>query len=147
MTQTRRSERFMTAELEIIEGRFPANAAWLALAAIVHNLTRAAGALASAAHAWARGATIRRDLIDVAARTARHGRSHLTLHLPEAWHRQAEWMSLFHAELPPVSRTPAIGTVPPPTKQPPPRPPGTRIGIPNAAEVTPHRNPECRSTP
>jgi hypothetical protein len=33
------------------------------------------------------GATIRRDLIDVAARTARHGRGHITLHLPAGWHR------------------------------------------------------------
>jgi hypothetical protein len=78
-------------------GSFPANAAWLALAAISHNLLRAAGALASLACAKARGATLRRDLIDVAARTARHGRGHLTLHLPEGWHRQTEWMNLFEA--------------------------------------------------
>src|SRR5215472_7469463 len=78
-------------------GRFAANAAWLALAAMAHNLTRAAGTLASVRHARARGATIRRDLIDVAARTARHGRSHLTLHLPAGWHRQAEWQALFRA--------------------------------------------------
>jgi hypothetical protein len=43
----------------------------------------------------ARGATLRRDLIDVAARTARHGRGHLTLRLPDGWHRQHEWASLF----------------------------------------------------
>jgi hypothetical protein len=78
-------------------GSFPANAAWLALAAISHNLLRAAGSLASLTYAKARGATIRRDLIDVAARTARHGRDEITLHLPEAWHRQTEWMSLFEA--------------------------------------------------
>jgi hypothetical protein len=78
-------------------GWFPANAAWLALAAISHNLLRAAGSLASLACAKARGATLRRDLIDVAARTARHGRSHLTLHLPEGWHRETEWMNLFEA--------------------------------------------------
>jgi Transposase DDE domain group 1 len=75
-------------------GSFPANAAWLACAAISHNLLRAAGSLASLACAKARGATLRRDLIDVAARTARHGRGHLTLHLPEGWHRQQEWMNL-----------------------------------------------------
>lgn len=78
-------------------GAFPANAAWVALAAITGNLLRAAGALASLAYAKARGATLRRDLIDVAARTARHGRGHLTLHLPEGWHREQEWASLFHA--------------------------------------------------
>jgi hypothetical protein len=78
-------------------GSFPANAAWLALAAISHNLLRAAGALASLAFARARGATLRRDLIDVAARTARHGRGHLTLHLPEGWHRETEWMNILEA--------------------------------------------------
>jgi hypothetical protein len=78
-------------------GSFPANAAWLALAAIAHNLLRAAGSLASLACAKARGATLRRDLIDVAARTARHGRGEITLHLPEGWHRETEWMNLFEA--------------------------------------------------
>ena len=78
-------------------GSFPANAAWLALAAIAHNLLRAAGSLASLAYAKARGATLRRDLIDVAARTARHGRGEITLHLPEGWHRETEWMNLFEA--------------------------------------------------
>jgi hypothetical protein len=76
---------------------FPANAAWVALAAIAHNLLRAAGSLAGLACAKARGATLRRDLIDVAARTARHGRGHITVHLPEGWHREAEWMNLFQA--------------------------------------------------
>jgi hypothetical protein len=78
-------------------GSFPANAAWLTLAAISHNLLRAAGTLASAASAKARGATLRRDLIDVAARTARHGRGHITLHLPQGWHRAQDWMNLFEA--------------------------------------------------
>ena len=78
-------------------GSFPANAAWLTLAAISHNLLRAAGALASLAGAKARGATLRRDLIDIAARTARHGRGEITLHLPERWHRQTQWLNLFEA--------------------------------------------------
>jgi Transposase DDE domain group 1 len=78
-------------------GSFPANAAWLVLAAISCNLLRAAGCLASLAYAKARGATVRRDLIAVAARTTRHGRGHLTLHLPGEWHREHEWMSLFEA--------------------------------------------------
>jgi hypothetical protein len=78
-------------------GSFPANAAWLVLAAISHNLLRAAGALASLACAKARGATLRRDLIDVAARTARHGRGEIILHLPEGWHRETEWLNLFEA--------------------------------------------------
>ena len=51
----------------------------------------------SHAYAKARGATLRRDLIGVAGRTARHGRGHLTVHLPGGWHREQEWASLFHA--------------------------------------------------
>jgi hypothetical protein len=78
-------------------GHFPANAAWLACAAICHNLTRAAGTLAGPFHAKARGATIRRHLISVAARIARHGRGHITVHLPEAWHHEHSWMTLFEA--------------------------------------------------
>jgi hypothetical protein len=78
-------------------GSFPANAAWLALAAISHNLLRAAGSLASLTCAKARGATLRRDLIDIAARTTRHGHGHITLHLPDEWHREQEWMNLFEA--------------------------------------------------
>jgi hypothetical protein len=87
-------------------GSFPANAAWLACAAIAHNLLRAAGSLASQACAKARGATLRRDLIDVAARTARHGHGHITLHLPEGWHREQDWISLFEAACGPPA-TPA----------------------------------------
>ena len=45
-------------------GVFTANAAWLACAAIAHNLTRAAGALASTFHARARTATLRAQLIN-----------------------------------------------------------------------------------
>jgi hypothetical protein len=78
-------------------GVFAANAAWLSIAAMAHNLVRAAGALASLPLAKARAATIRRDLIAVAARTARHGRGHLTLHLPEGWHREHEWLTLLCA--------------------------------------------------
>jgi hypothetical protein len=78
-------------------GKFTANAAWLAIAAIAHNLVRAAGTLAGRRHAKARAATIRRDLIAVAARTARHGRDRLTLHLPEGWHREHAWLNLWEA--------------------------------------------------
>ena len=85
------------------EGSFAANAAWLACAAIACNLLRAAGALASLTYAKARGATLRRDLINVAARTARHGRGHITLHLPEGWHREHQWLTLFAACGPPVA--------------------------------------------
>jgi Transposase DDE domain group 1 len=78
-------------------GRFAANAAWLVIAAMAFNLVRAVGALASLPLARARAATVRRDLIAVAARTARHGRGRLTLHLPQDWHREREWLNLFEA--------------------------------------------------
>jgi Transposase DDE domain group 1 len=85
-------------------GSFAANAAWLTCAAITQNLLRAAGCLASRFHARARGATIRAGLIDVAARTARRGRGQLTLHLPQYWHRQTEWLALFEAACGPPAR-------------------------------------------
>jgi hypothetical protein len=78
-------------------GKFTANAAWLSIAAMAHNLLRAAGALAGRRHARARTATVRADLVTVPARTARTGRGHLTLHLPEAWHREREWLNLWEA--------------------------------------------------
>ena len=85
-------------------GDFPANAAWLTCAAIAHNLTRAAGTLASGFHARARGATIRAHLINVAARIARHGRGRITVHLPQDWHREQEWLNLFEAACGPPAR-------------------------------------------
>jgi Transposase DDE domain group 1 len=78
-------------------GKFTANAAWLSIAAMAHNLLRAAGALAGRRHAKARTATVRADLVTVPARTARAGRGHLTLHLPEGWHRAQEWLNLWEA--------------------------------------------------
>ncbi len=86
-------------------GVFAANAAWLSIAAMAHNLLRAAGALASLPFAKARAATIRRDLIAVAARIARHGRGHLTLHLPEGWHREHEWLTLLGGACGPPAAT------------------------------------------
>jgi hypothetical protein len=75
-------------------GHFQANAAWLALAALAHNLTRAAGALASAFHARATTATIRDRLINVPARLARSARRR-TLHLPERWPWSEDFTQLF----------------------------------------------------
>jgi Transposase DDE domain group 1 len=77
-------------------GRFAANAAWLALACLTHNLLRAAGTLASTHHAKARTATLRRHLIAVAARISRSARRP-TLHLPRDWPWQAAWHGLFTA--------------------------------------------------
>lgn len=75
-------------------GRFTANNAWLACTAIAHNLTRAAGVLAGRRHSTARAATIRRHLINVAGRVARHARA-VTIHLPEHWPWQHDWLQLF----------------------------------------------------
>jgi hypothetical protein len=77
-------------------GHFAANGAWLACAGIAHNLTRAAGHLASAWHGKARGATIRREIINVAARIARRARG-IVVHLPEHWPWQRAWHNLFTA--------------------------------------------------
>jgi len=73
---------------------FSANGAWLVLAAIGFNLTRAAGAIASVFHAKATTATIRRHLIAVPARIATSARR-LTLHLPRDWPWQDGWEQLF----------------------------------------------------
>jgi hypothetical protein len=84
-------------------GRFTANAAWLACATIAHNLTRAAGALATAFHARARTGTIRTQLISVPARLARSAHR-LTLHLPAHWPWQDGLDELFrHALHDPLS--------------------------------------------
>src|SRR6185436_7622908 len=63
---------------------FSANCAWLACAVIAHNLLRAAGVIAGGDHAVARGATLRRDLINVPARFAAPARKPM-LHLPAHW--------------------------------------------------------------
>ncbi len=75
-------------------GLFAANCAWLACAVITHNLLRAAGTLAGGAHAVARGATLRRDLINAPARFAAPARKPM-LHLPAHWPRQTGWKTLW----------------------------------------------------
>ncbi len=85
-------------------GKFDANAAWLVLAAMAFNLTRAAGALASTLHARATTATIRAQLISVPARLARTARR-LVLNLPTAWPWAAAWTGMFTAAVrPPPAR-------------------------------------------
>jgi len=75
-------------------GRFTANAAWLALAAMAFNLTRAVATIAGPRLARARTATIRRTLISVPARIASSARR-LTLHLPRGWPWESVWETLF----------------------------------------------------
>ena len=81
-------------------GRFNANGAWLVLAAIAFNLTRASGALASLFHARATTATIRRQLINVPARPVRSARR-IHLRLPTNWPWADAWLDLFTATLGP----------------------------------------------
>jgi hypothetical protein len=71
-------------------GKFNANAAWLALAVMAFNLTRAAGTLGGPELGRATTGTIRRKLINVPARARR-----LTLHLPQAWPWEQAWSALF----------------------------------------------------
>jgi hypothetical protein len=85
-------------------GSFAANSAWLVLAAIAFNLTRAAGALASSFHAKATTATLRRQLINLAARITRSARRS-TLRLPAAWPWNTAWQQLFTAATGPPART------------------------------------------
>jgi hypothetical protein len=76
-------------------GRFTANSAWLVLAVIAFNLTRAAATLTAAPDlVKATTATVRRKLIHVPARVATSARR-ITLHLPHAWPWQQPWTHLF----------------------------------------------------
>jgi hypothetical protein len=75
-------------------GRFTANAAWLVLAVMAFNLTRAAATSAGPRLAKARTATIRRTLITIPARIAASARR-LTLHLPRGWPWESQWNTLF----------------------------------------------------
>jgi hypothetical protein len=75
-------------------GVFTANAAWLVLAVIAFNLTRAAASLTDPQMAKATTATIRRKLITVPARVATSARR-ITLHLPQAWPWETAWTALF----------------------------------------------------
>ena len=86
-------------------GKFTANAAWLVLAVMAFNLTRAAATITSPKLAKATTATIRRKLIAVPARIASSARR-VTLHLPTAWPWETAWSDLFNR---------ACGPPPPPS--------------------------------
>jgi len=75
-------------------GKFCANGAWLVLAVIAFNLTRAAATVTGRTLAKATTATIRRKLVTVPARIASSGRR-LTLHLPQHWPWESGWTTLF----------------------------------------------------
>ena len=76
-------------------GKFTANAAWLVLAVMAFNLTRAAAALTEQPRlAKATTATVRRTLVAVPARVASSARR-IVLHLPRAWPWERAWRVLF----------------------------------------------------
>ena len=84
-------------------GKYAANAAWLVLAVIAFNLTRAAAVTADPGGKLRNAvtATIRRTLVNVPARIARSARK-LRLHLPEDWPWATEWATLLtHSTSPP----------------------------------------------
>ena len=87
-------------------GKFTANAAWLALAAIAHNLTRALGTLAGHGLANATTSTVRRTVLRLPGRLARSGRR-WTLHLPAGWPWQtaASWALRRARAITPPART------------------------------------------
>jgi hypothetical protein len=76
-------------------GRFNANAAWLVLAVMAFNLTRAAATITGPGLARARTATIRRTIVTIPARIASSARR-LTLHLPRDWPWEQAWNTLFN---------------------------------------------------
>lgn len=88
-------------------GRFAANSAWAICAAITHNLLRAAGTLGGDHLAVARGATLRRQIVNVPARIVRPQRRRV-LHLPEHWPWAQQWLQIWdrvfgHALGPPLA--------------------------------------------
>jgi hypothetical protein len=86
-------------------GKFTANAAWLVLAVMAFNLTRAAGTITGSTLARATTASIRRKLINVPARIASSARR-VTLHLPAHWPWENAWMKLLaHGCGPPANST------------------------------------------
>jgi hypothetical protein len=86
-------------------GRFPANAAWALCAAITHNLLRAAGTLAGPSQAVARGATLRRTIVNVPARLAQPQRR-TVMHPPEHWPWAKPWLTLWRRAFGPAPPVP-----------------------------------------
>jgi hypothetical protein len=86
-------------------GVFTANAAWLVLANIAFNLSRAIGSTAGPDLAKARSGTIRRKLINIPARISTSARK-ITLHLPASWPWEAGWSAAFTAACEPPQLAP-----------------------------------------
>lgn len=85
-------------------GKFTANQAWLALAVIAFNISRATSHAAGMRKA--RMATIRDRLINLPARLAHRARR-LIVHLPQSWPWQENWTRLWNIDAsPPPASTP-----------------------------------------
>ncbi len=72
-------------------GRFPANAAWLAVQALAHNLARWTGRIGLVEPVMTTK-TLRRRFFSLAGRLTRKARR-LTLHLPQGWPWQNQFSS------------------------------------------------------
>jgi len=77
-------------------GNFTANAAWLVLATIAFNLSRATGTLTGTELGKARSGTIRRKLDSIPAHLSTSARK-IVLHLPSNWPWETGWNVLFAA--------------------------------------------------
>jgi hypothetical protein len=90
-------------------GRFAANSAWAVCAMITHNLLRATDTLDTTRDsdrpAAARGATLRRQIVDVPARIARPQRRRM-LHLPAHWPWADRWLAIWQAVFGPAHGPP-----------------------------------------
>ena len=87
-------------------GHFGANSAWVLCAAIAHNLLRATATLAGTRYAVARGATLRRKIVNIPARLARPQRKPI-LHLPSHWPWADAWLALWRNTIGYLNRQPA----------------------------------------
>lgn len=84
-------------------GRFAANAAWVAIAALAHNLMRWTGLLGLPGTTVRTARTLRRRLLALPGRLTRSARR-LTLHLPARW----PWRTAFVEALERIRALPAV---------------------------------------
>jgi hypothetical protein len=121
----------------IPSGCLPPTAPGRACAVIAHKLLRAAGVIAGAEHALARGATLRRRLVTVPARFAAPARKPM-LHLPAHWPWQVAWKTLWDSVIShryPTAQPPPNPAPPEPTGPSPPRRPGPTRGTRNKEKL------------
>jgi hypothetical protein len=86
-------------------GHFAANSAWAICATMAHNLLRATASLSGRVHALARGATLRRRLINVPARLVKPQRRPV-LRLPAHWPYAQAWLNLWNNIFPAIHAPP-----------------------------------------